>query len=205
MSADLVARFAVPPARAHAILNPAAPEPFPAPLAASALAARPPTIVAVGRLVPDKDYVTLLRAAFARLEGGAARLVILGEGPLRSELEAEARALGVADRVEMPGFSTAVGARLDAARCLAVSSRREAFSLALRRRLAHGLPVVATACGGPAEILTAPQLGALVAVGDVAALARGLAAALADPGTRRRARRGRMTSRSPRRSIDTMR
>jgi len=181
LSADLVARFAVPPARAHVIHNPAAPEPFPAPLAAVALAARPPIVVAVGRLVPDKDYVTLLRA-FARLEDGAARLVILGEGPLRSELEAEARALGVADRVEMPGYSTDVGARLEAARCLVVSSRREAFSLACVEGLAHGLPIVATACGGPEEILTAPQLGALVPVGDVAAVARGLAAALADPG-----------------------
>ena len=98
------------------------------------------------------------------------------------ELEAEARALGVAERVEMPGFSTDVGARLDAARCLAVSSRREAFSLGCVEGLAHGLPVVATACGGPAEILTAPQLGALVPVGDDAALARALAAALAAPG-----------------------
>ena len=65
---------------------------------------------------------------------------------------------------------------------LSLSSRREAFGLACVEALAHGLPVVATDCGGPAEILAAPSHGALVPVGDVAALARALRVALADPG-----------------------
>ena len=82
----------------------------------------------------------------------------------------------------MPGFESDVAARLDAARAFALSSRREAFGLACVEALAHGLPVVATDCGGPAEILVAPAQGTLVPVGDVEALARALAAALADPG-----------------------
>jgi glycosyltransferase involved in cell wall biosynthesis len=178
---DLVTRFAVPRARAHAIGNPAAPEPFPPVLNAAALAARAPTIVALGRLVPDKDFVTLLRA-FARLGDAKARLVILGEGPERARLEAEARALGVAERVEMPGFASDVAAQLGAARCLALSSHHEAFGLTCVEGLAHGLPVVATACGGPSEILNATGFGALVPVGDVAALSHALSHALAEPG-----------------------
>jgi glycosyltransferase involved in cell wall biosynthesis len=63
---DLIARYVVPQRRVRTIYNPAAPAPFPEPLAAGALAARPKTIIALGRLVPDKDFVTLLRA-FARL------------------------------------------------------------------------------------------------------------------------------------------
>ena len=178
---DLIARFVVPERRVRTIYNPAAPAPFPEPLTAAALAARPNTIIGLGRLVPDKDFVTLLRA-FARLDDRAARLVILGEGAERPRLEAEMRALGIADRVEMPGFASDVAARLDAARCFVLSSRREAFGLVCVEALAHGLPVVATDCGGPAEILGAPSHGILGPVGDVAALARGLAAALADPG-----------------------
>ena len=178
---DLIARFVVPERRVHTIYNPAAPEPFPESLAAAALAARPKTVVALGRLVPDKDFVTLLRA-FARLDDRDARLVILGEGPERARLEAEAWGLGIAARVDMPGFLSDVAARLDAARVLALSSRREAFGLVCVEALAHGLAVVAADCGGPAEILTAPAHGTLVPVGDVEALARALAAALADPG-----------------------
>jgi len=178
---DLIARYVVPERRIRTIYNPAAPAPFPEPLSAGALAARPKTIVALGRLVPDKDFITLLRA-FARLDDREARLVILGEGPERGRLEAEAWSLGVASRVDLPGFEADVAARLDAARALALSSRHEAFGLACVEALAHGLPVIATDCGGPAEILVAPAHGSLVPVGDVEALARALRAALADPG-----------------------
>jgi len=178
---DLIARFVVPERRVRTIYNPAAPAPFPEALSADALSARAKTVVALGRLVPDKDFVTLLRA-FAQLDDRDARLLILGEGPERARLEAEAWGLGIAGRVDMPGFESEVAARLDAARCFVLSSRREAFGLACVEALAHGLPVVATDCGGPAEILAAPSHGTLVPVGDVAALARALRVALADPG-----------------------
>ena len=178
---DLIARFVVPERRVRTIYNPAAPAPFPAPLAAAALAARPRTIVALGRLVPGKDFITLLRA-FAQLDDRDARLAILGEGPEQARLEAEAWGLGVAAQVELPGFESDIAARLDAARGFVLSSRREAFSLACVEALAHGLPVVATDCGGPAEILVAPAHGILVPVADVEAMAHALAAALADPG-----------------------
>ena len=185
---DLIANFAAPRDRVATIHNPAAPEPFPEDLSREALAARPPIVLSMGRLAPDKDYKTLLRA-FARLPTDA-RLVILGEGPERDALRAEASALGVAERVSMPGFTRTVAAELDRARCFALSSRRETFSLACVEALAHGLPVAATDCGGPSEILTSNALGVLVPVGDVDALAHAIEASLAQPGdpVRRQAR-----------------
>ena len=178
---DLIARYVVPERRVRTIYNPAAPAPFPEAPTVGALAARPKTVVALGRLVPDKDFVTLLRA-FARLDDRDARLVILGDGPERARLEAEASGLGIGGQIDMPGFQSDVAARLDAARAFALSSRREAFGLACVEALAHGLPVVATDCGGPAEILVTPAHGILVPIGDVETLARALAAALANPG-----------------------
>ena len=135
----------------------------------------------MGRLAPDKDYTTLLRA-FARLPGSETRLVILGEGPERTKLQDEAQALGVAERVSLPGFKRDIESELARARCFALSSRRETFSLACVEALAHGLPVVATDCGGPSEILGKHEFGALVPVGDVEGLAQAIKAALAQPG-----------------------
>jgi glycosyltransferase involved in cell wall biosynthesis len=181
LRADLVARFRASPSRTLTIFNPAAPEPAPAPVSREDLASRPPTIVAIGRLAPDKDFSTLLRA-FARLNSPGARLRILGEGPLRPALSEEASALGIADRLEMPGFVADIGAHLGRARCVAVSSRRESFSLACVEALAHGLPVAATDCGGPRELLPSEALGRIVPVGDAEALSRALQTLLEFPG-----------------------
>ena len=120
--------------------------------------------------------------AFARLADHNARLVILGEGPERARLESEVAALGLGGRVDMPGFLANPGEILAKARAFALTSRREAFSLVCVEALAHGLPVVATDCGGPREILNAPALGRIAPVGDVEAIADALAACLADPG-----------------------
>lgn len=181
LAADLAKRFHVPAERLRTIPNPAAPEPFPDPIGTDELRARPPLIVAVGRLVDDKDFSTLLKA-FARVETPGARLVIVGEGSRRADLEQEARALGVADRVELPGFTDKVGAWLGQAKCLAITSPRETFSLVCVEALAHGLPVVSTDCGGPTEILDAPEHGAIVPVGDPAAIALAIDGWLAAPG-----------------------
>ena len=178
---DLIARFGAPAEKVALIHNPAAPEPAPRTIDAAALAARAPLVVAVGRLVPEKGFDALLRA-FAALGRRDARLAILGEGPERGALAALARDLGIADRVELRGHVGDVGAALDGARVFALASRRESFSLACVEALAHGLPVVATDCGGPAEILDRPGLGALVPVGDVAALSGALGVALVAPG-----------------------
>ena len=148
---------------------------------AADLAAREPMILALGRLVPEKDF-SLLISAFARLSMRDARLVIIGDGPERARLESEARALGVAERVELPGYANEPWSYFERARICAVSSRSESFSNVVVEALAHGLPVVSTDCGGPREIISRPEEGVLVPVGDEAALSAALQAALAAPG-----------------------
>jgi glycosyltransferase involved in cell wall biosynthesis len=178
---NLLVAFRAPAANTVTIYNPASPEPFPASLDAAALAAREPLVVAIGRLVPDKDFVTLLRA-FARLANPEARLIILGEGPERARLEGEVRARGLESRVTMPGFVSDPGEVLADASCFVISSRLESFSLVCVEALAHGLPVVTTDCAGPTEIINAPELGIVTPVGDVEEMARAIEARLADPG-----------------------
>jgi glycosyltransferase involved in cell wall biosynthesis len=181
LRADMISRFAAASERVLALANPAAPEPFPAPVAAGDLAARPPLVLALGRLVPDKAFEALL-AAFANLRDPEARLVILGEGPGRAALEAEVVRLGLSGRVDMPGFVDDTARWFQQARCFALSSRRESFGLVCVEALSFGLPCVVTRSGGPEEIVDDPALGVVIEPGDVAGLTRALDAALAAPG-----------------------
>ena len=89
--------------------------------------------------------------------------------------------LGLDERVDLPGFVN-VATELDKARCFALSSLQESFGLACVEALAHGLPCVVTACGGPTEIIDTPALGVVIPVDDAAALALAIDAALAAPG-----------------------
>jgi glycosyltransferase involved in cell wall biosynthesis len=134
-----------------------------------------PLIVSAGRLVAQKDHATLLDA-FARLSRRRrARLLLLGAGPLRAALQAQARSLGIAGDVDLPGFVANPLPYMRAARVFALSSRHEGFGNVLVEALACGTPVVATDCPhGPAEILRGGSLGRLVPVGDPAALAEAL-------------------------------
>lgn len=168
-------------ARTVTIYNPAPIEQAIPAADAAALAARPPVILALGRLAPAKDFATLLRA-FAAMRRPEARLVIIGEGPERTGLEALAQTLGIADRIAMPGYVAEPWPWFRTARVCAVSSLTESFSNVAVEALAHGLPVVSTDCGGPREILTRPEEGILVPVGDVTAMAAALAASLDEPG-----------------------
>ncbi len=181
LALDLERRFFAPRPKLHVLPNPAAPEPFPAAVTAAELASRPPRVAAIGRLVPGKDHPTLLKA-FARVKTPGATLAILGDGPDLAPLQALAASLGVEGRVEFQGFRQDVGPVLAGAKVLAIASRRESFGLACVEALSHGLPVVSTDCGGPAEILGDPSLGSLVPVGGESALAHALDAALQNPG-----------------------
>lgn len=143
----------------------------------------PPVILGVGRLTPQKDFATLIRA-FARLpaHGIDARLLILGEGPRRRELEALVSDLGIADRVELPGFADDAPGCMAAADLFVLSSRWEGSPNALTEALALGTPVVSTDCpSGPREILQGGDVAPLVPVGDVDALARAMAGTLQHP------------------------
>lgn len=138
-----------------------------------------PVILAVGRLTRQKDYPTLLRA-FARFRGTAdGQLVILGEGPLRAELERLAEELGLGTHIIMPGFVDNPYAWMRQADLFVLSSAWEGFGNVLVEAMACGTPVVSTDCpSGPAEILEGGELGALVPPRDHEALALAMSEAL---------------------------
>ena len=141
-----------------------------------------PVLLAVGRLTPQKDYPTLIRA-FAELRAARpCRLVILGEGGVRGALTALAAELGVAEDMALPGFVANPFGWMAACSVFVMSSRHEGFPNALVQAIACDARVVSTDCPtGPAEILDNGRWGRLVPVGDHAALARALAEALDDP------------------------
>lgn len=141
-----------------------------------------PVILGVGELAARKDFATLLRA-FARVcRNREVRLVILGEGRKRGELLRLAAELGVAEHVDLPGFQRNPYPFMARAAVFALSSTLEGFGLVLAEALSLGTQVVATDCpSGPAEILQGGRYGALVPVGDDAALARALEQALVVP------------------------
>ena len=141
-----------------------------------------PLIVGAGRLTPEKDFPTLIRA-FARLRAERpCRLIIIGEGPLESVLRAEAAALGVAAEVDFPGFQANPFPFMKRADLFVMSSAWEGSGNVLVEALALGTPVVSTDCPfGPAETLQGGRYGALVPVGDVEALAKAMAQTLDHP------------------------
>lgn len=155
---------------------------------------QPPVVLAIGRLTEAKDFLTLIRAfAQSRLRGNA-RLLILGEGPLRSALLAEAAACGLTEEdFQMPGFVDNPYAFLARAGVFVLSSRWEGLPGVLIEAMACGTPVVSTDCpSGPNEILEGGRWGRLVPVGDSAALANAIDAVLSSernalPDVRRRA------------------
>lgn len=163
------------------------------------LKARPAVVLAASRLTAAKDVPFLIRA-FAQVRRQDARLVILGEGDERQRIEAEIERTGLGGRVELAGYRDWPWPWYAAARVFATTSRIEAFGLTVVEALAAGLPVVATDCGGPREILdlngaaaalgregvasvVCDGLGTLVVHGDEAAFARALEVALDDPGS----------------------
>ena len=142
----------------------------------------PPVVLAVGRLVAQKDFPTLLKA-FARVRAvRKARLIILGEGKERPGLEALARKLGVASDVALPGFMPNPFPYMMRASVFVLSSAWEGLPGVLIEAMACGCPVVSTDCpSGPAEILGGGAYGPLVPVADDAALAKAILLVLETP------------------------
>ena len=140
-----------------------------------------PVILAVGRLSPQKDYPTLLEAFAQVRRNRAARLLILGDGPLRPEIERQISSLGIEADARLPGFVENPFAYMRRCAVYAMSSRWEGLPTVLIEALASGARIVSTDCpSGPQEILDGGRFGRLVPVGDAAALARALADALDD-------------------------
>jgi glycosyltransferase involved in cell wall biosynthesis len=146
-----------------------------------------PVILGAGRLTRQKDFATLIRAFAEVRTRRPCRLIILGDGNLRSYLETLASELNVRDDVSLPGFVTNPYAWIARARLFVLSSLWEGSPNVLTEALAIGVPVVSTDCpSGPREILKDGEYGTLVPMGDVTALAHAMAATLDHPLPRER-------------------
>jgi glycosyltransferase involved in cell wall biosynthesis len=175
--------------------------------------AESPLVLAIGRLIEQKDHATLLRA-FARVHDRvpSARLAILGWGVLERQTRDLVQKLGLADVVVLPGRVEPRG-WLQRADVFAHSSRWEGFGIVLLEAMLAGLPVVATRVSAVPEIVADGQTGVLVEVGDSAAVAAALTDLLDDPARRdalgnaglARARAEFSVARMTRRTIDVYR
>jgi glycosyltransferase involved in cell wall biosynthesis len=135
--------------------------------------------VAVGRLRPQKDFDTLIRA-FSRVRATRlARLLILGEGPERPALEDLVRRLDIGEDVSLLGSVANPYAYLSRAVAFVLSSLWEGLPTVLIEALACGAPVIATDCpSGPREILAGGRYGKLVRVNAVEDLTAAMEEAL---------------------------
>lgn len=140
----------------------------------------------VGRLQAIKDQRNLIRAFALLLERMPAsaddlRLMVVGNGPLRREIEAEMLRLGVTDKVWLAGERADIPEVLRSMDIFVLPSRAEGISNTVLEAMASGLPVVATDVGGSSELVVSSRTGILVPARDPDLLADALAAYLTDP------------------------
>jgi glycosyltransferase involved in cell wall biosynthesis len=145
-------------------------------------AARGPHVVMVGRLVTQKNPLLFVAAAAAlRARLPQVTFTLVGDGPLRGEVEAAVRAAKLEGVVRLAGEQRDVSEMLRQSDLFWLTSDWEGLPNAVIEALASGLPVVATDVGGTAELVTAGVEGELVAAGDRAALVERSLAILTDP------------------------
>ena len=142
-------------------------------------------VVSVGRLAEPKDFSTLIDAV-AQLEPGTVRLRVLGDGPLRTMLEARIAERGASAAVELVGEVSDVRPYLASSDIFVLSSRSEGLPLSVLEAMAASLPVVATAVGGLNELVLDEETGLLVDAGNASGLASALARLAGDPELRAR-------------------
>lgn len=155
----------------------------------------PGTVVigSVTRFAAIKDPMNLVEA-FVRLraapdvDASSLRLLMVGDGPIRERALARLEQAGAATAAWLPGSRDDIPGLLRRMDVFALGSLREGVSNTVLEAMASGLPVVATATGGNAELVVEGETGALVPPGDPAALADAIAAYLRD--SVRRARHG---------------
>lgn len=144
----------------------------------------PPVVMACGRLAPEKDFTTLMRAFARARQTRNARLVILGEGKERPALEALARELGIEGDVKLPGYEMNVYRYMRRSAVFVLSSIYEGLPGSLIQAMACGTRVVSTDCpGGSREVLetaASKTTGLLVPMRDPVKLGDAIGALLDD-------------------------
>lgn len=149
----------------------------------------PPVILGVGRLAKEKDFHTLIRAFALVRQSHPLKLILLGDGEERAELEWLIESLSLQEEVALLGFVDNPYPYMSQAAVFVLSSKTEAFGNVIVEALAVGTPVVATHCtSGPPEILEQGKYGRLVSAGNVTELAQAILATLKDPGNPERLR-----------------
>jgi GalNAc-alpha-(1->4)-GalNAc-alpha-(1->3)-diNAcBac-PP-undecaprenol alpha-1,4-N-acetyl-D-galactosaminyltransferase len=145
-------------------------------------------VLAVGRLGQEKGYDLLIKAFHQVTERFPEwKLWIAGDGPLRPELEAMSRSLGLENRVRFLGRVSPIEPLYRQASIFALASRFEGFPNALCEAMAHGMAVTSFDCPyGPGEIVRNGEDGFLVPVEDADGLARALINLMRDPSLRAR-------------------
>ena len=140
-----------------------------------------PLLLSVGRLTPQKDPLTMIEA-LAGLRSRPWRLVMLGEGPLADDCRKRAETLGIADRIDFPGFVPNAAQWFEKARLFLLSSRYEELPAVLFEAMAARCPIVSTAASqSVVEALDGGKLGRLVPPGDIEAFRAAASLALDSP------------------------
>jgi glycosyltransferase involved in cell wall biosynthesis len=134
-----------------------------------------PRLLCVGRLIPIKGHIVLLRAfAEAKRELPELELDIAGRGPLEPALRALAKELGVDDAVRFLGYVAPIQAAVERAAVVVVPSMGEGFGMVALEAMERSRPVIAAAIGGLAEIVRHEETGLLVPPGESEPLRRAI-------------------------------
>jgi glycosyltransferase involved in cell wall biosynthesis len=141
-------------------------------------------IIMVARFAAQKDQMSLVRA-LATVQSPC-RLLLVGDGPTRSAVEAETARLGMTDRVEFLGERLDVPQLLASAHVFALSTHYEGFPISILEAMRTGLPVVSTDVGGVREAIADDVSGYLIPPGDQELLTRRLETLAANPALRAR-------------------
>jgi glycosyltransferase involved in cell wall biosynthesis len=149
--------------------------------------AEPLRVGYVGRLSPEKNPALFLNAAaLVRASVPSARFSVIGDGPMRRDLEVLARTLRIADAVTFKGECAGMPAQYRALDLLVSTSWHEGTPLAVLEAMASGLPIVATDVGGVPELVVAGTSGLLAPPGDEFSVAQCIVALLRDKDLRQR-------------------
>ena len=142
----------------------------------------PPRALAIGRLIPIKGHIVLLRAlALANAEVRELELCIAGTGPLEATLRSLAKELGIQERVRLLGHVQPVEPALEESSFVVVPSLGEGFGLVALEAMERSRAVVASAVGGLLDIVDDRKTGLLVPPGDADSLAEAIVALARDP------------------------